>query len=445
MGQCFEVAILSTRVILCPDLKSSGSDLKTVRPIIAIVSLIALALLPGCDLAGVPPTPALRLRPVTSPTATLIPPAPTVSASPTLSISSCPVRQALPFPASPALFQDYAATIQTFLAQGGNPADLVALLMDWQARPPSGEVLLQADLTGDAIPETVVAYVNPDTEYPQTESELAIYTCRDQAMELLYTYQPGEWFNLILIGAQDMTADGVADLIFADETCGAHTCWNSPHVWRWATTDFEDKVGADFSTPYATFMLENDHIVIASEGIASVGAGPQRPITNTLSWNGSVVTITATGVGPSLFRYHVFRDGDEAFFAYNDAQAQALYQQTLSDDGLLAWAAYTSEEEERRWFESLAYWRMLLLAIRAGDDTLAEKHYSELVTQFAPGNAGYATAALAQGFWQTYQQSRDLSYGCRAALNAPEAQVVLDFLNTFGYANPVYEIEDLCP
>lgn len=419
--------------------------MKTARSTVLIVCLVTLALLSGCGLAEVPPTPATRIRTMSSATATYAPPTPTPSVSSTPATNPCPARQTLASPARPALFQDYAATLQTYLTQGGNPAELVAILVDWQARPPAGEVLLQADLTGDAIPETVVAYVNPDTEYPQTESELAIYTCQDQAMKRLYTYQPGEWFNLVLIGAQDMTTDGVPDLIFADETCGAHTCWNSPHIWRWTATDFEDKVGADFSTPYATFMLEDNHIVIASQGIASVGAGPQRPVTNTLSWNGSVVTVTATGVGPSLFRYHVFRDGDEAFFARNDAQAQFLYQRALSDDGLLAWATYTSEEEEHRWFESLAYWRLMLLAIRANDDTLARKHYNDLVTRFAPGKAGYATTALAQSFWQTYEQSRDIAYGCRAALNAPEAQVVLDFLNTFGYANPVYVIEDLCP
>ncbi len=410
----------------------------------AMVILAILVSLAGCAPVNLSPTPAIRIRTMASPTATFIPPTPTVAASPTFSLSSCPVQQSLPLPARPALFQDYAATMQAYLTQGGKPADLVALLVDWQARPPSGEVLLQADLTGDAIPETIVAYVNPETEQPQTESELTIYTCQDQAMKMLYTYQPGEWFNLVLIGAQDMTADGVTDLIFADETCGAHTCWNSPHVWSWAMTDFVDKVGADFSTPYATFMLEDDHIVMTSEGIASVGAGPQRPMTNTLSWNGRVVTVTATGVGPSLFRYHVFRDGDEAFFAHDDRRAKSAYQQVLSDDSLLAWAAYTSEEEERRWFESLAYWRIMLLAIKAGDEALARQHYQTLTAQFAPGQAGYATAALAQSFWQTYEQSRDIDYGCRAALNVPEAQVVLDFLNTFGYANPTYALEDLC-
>ncbi|MBN2003137.1 MAG: hypothetical protein JXA21_07240 [Anaerolineae bacterium] len=418
---------------------------KMTRFVVMIVSVAAIALSLGCGLMEISPTPAARIRTVTLPSATFVPATPTMSVSPGPPTNPCPVRQTLASPPRPALFQDYAGTMRTYLAQGGNPAELVTILVNWQARPPSGEVLLQADLTGDAVPETIVAYVNPDTDYLQAESELAIYTCRDQTVETLYIYQPGEWFHLVLIGAQDMTADGVADLIFADETCGAHTCWNSPHVWHWAMTDFVDKVGADFSAPYATFMLEDNRLVIASQGIASVGAGPQRPITNTLSWNGSVVTVTATGVGPSLFRYHVFRDADEAFFARDDVLARFLYQQTLSDDGLLAWAAYTSEEEERRWFDSLAYWRLLLLAVRANDDVQAREYYDTLVTQFAPGKAGYATSAMAQSFWQSYDQSRDITYGCRAALTVPEAQVVADFLNTFGYANPVYAIEDLCP
>lgn len=306
-------------------------------------------------------------------------------------------------------------------------------------------MMTQADVTGDGKADTVVSLISPTLETAAAEAALLLYTCQAGTVQTLYTYRPGEWFSLNLIGAQDLTADGVADLVLSEVTCGAHTCWDELHVWAWNGADFVEQMGTDFASPYATFYLEKGQIAVSSYGIASVGAGPQRPLTTTLAWNGQVVTVTGTTIGPAMYRYHAFRDGDEALFAGDDARAEQAYQQVLTDDSLLSWEAFLSREEDRQWFNALAHWRLMVQAVRFGDADAAQTHYAHLTTDFPAGQAGSPVMALAQRFWASFQESQNVAYACRAALDVPESQTVLDFLNSFGYANPVYEREDLCP
>jgi len=348
-------------------------------------------------------------------------------------------------PTRPAQFEDYAAVLGRYLADGGDSADIITLLLAWEARPAMGEPLVLADLTQDGTPEILVSFINPASDRYPPEATLSIYTCREGAVESLYTYHPGGWFGLNLIGARDLTADGAADLAFTEVACGAHTCWDILHVWSWTGVDFEEQVEGEFSAPYATFVLSEGKVSVGSSGIASMGAGPQRPLTTTLAWNGSAITVAETLVGPALYRYHVFRDGDEALFAGKDARAIVAYQHVLEDNTLLSWDAYMSEDEERRWFSALAHWRLLVQAARANLVDDAQAHYAPLSSDFPGGEAGSPVVSLAQRFWTTFLESNNVAYACRAALDVPEAQTVLDFLNSFGYANPVYTLEDLCP
>ncbi len=62
-----------------------------------------------------------------------------------------------------------------------------------------------------------------------------------------------------------------------------------------------------------------------------------------------------------------------------------------------------------------------------------------------PGTAGYAVAALARRFVDSYNAHGNVPMACAEAIRAPEAQDVLDFLNSFGYDNPTYTWDDLCP
>ena len=78
-------------------------------------------------------------------------------------------------------------------------------------------------------------------------------------------------------------------------------------------------------------------------------------------------------------------------------------------------------------------------------DVYAQDYYRSLMDDFAPGEAGYAVVPIATRFWDVFTEYDDIARACAEAIKRPEAQDVLDFLNGFGYANPTYELGDLCP
>lgn len=409
---------------------------------------LALMLL-GCTLSGLAtPTPSasdsglvLTPRPSPTPTAT---PAPTLP--PTSTPDPCPTLQPVAAPARPETFGDgFIIALRDYLSAGGDVATLPHVLVGWEALAPDGGLPIQRDFTGNGAPEVAIAFINPLAETFPPEGLLAIFACRGGKFETLYSYAPGEWFNVALVGGEDLTGNGVADLVFADVTCGAHTCWHSLHVWSWVGHDFREQVAGNATLPYPTLTLVAGTVLARSGGVGSVGAGPQRVFTETWAWNGSVITRTAEQLGPAQYRYHAFRDGDEALRAGNYADAFDAYLQVINDETLDPWAGFYGALEERLWFTALARWRLLLLGMQLGNTPDAEAQYRRLQADFTPETPGYPVAQLAHRFWDAYQRLGLLPGACLETLAAPELPAVLDFLNSFGYANPTYAAEELCP
>lgn len=373
--------------------------------------------------------------------------APTATAtSPPSTLDPCPARQVVARPTPPSDFDAFPATLRDYLAAGGDPTAIPGILAEWGARPPESEpALVQADLTGDQSAEIIVAMVDPQAEVIPPSGVLAIYTCRAGEARMLYTYHPGPNYGLSLIGADDLTEDGIADVVFAEVSCGAHTCWHIPHIWSWGGQDFQERVAGDLAYPAPTFSLAEGQLLARSEGIGSVGAGPQRPMTETLAWNGQVITVTGRVLGAARYRYHVYIEGDEDFFAERYDHAALAYRRVIEDETLQTWGGFYGEQEERHWLTAAAHWRLLLIETLDEDYAAAEARLDHLQETYPAGTPGHEFAALAQMFWDAFLETGNVAYGCLDVTNAPEAQTVLQFFNNFGYANPAYNTTDLCP
>ena len=417
-----------------------------------------MSILLGCgrSASSVPstiPERTLKYTPTTVPAMADVQPAPTSAVDP------CPARRDVAFPERPENFDDYAETLRIYLVEGGDPKRIPALLARWGASATTGETLVRADLDSNGIADSIVAFVNPTSQVPEAELHppegvLAIYTCREGTVHSLYTYAPGAWFGLNLVGAEDVTQDGLADLVFTEIACGAQTCWHTLHVWSWGGRDFQERAGDTFTFTDAAFALQDGQILAGIGGASSADAGPQRPVTTTLAWAGDptgvatplgAFTVTATVAGPAIYRYHVFRDGDEALFAGRYAYALDAYLRVYNDKTLKAWAVTISRDEEEHWFTALADWRLLLLELQLQNEPNAQTYYEHLMDDFPSGTTGSAAAAMAKRFWDSYTAHSDMALACAEAIRAPEVQDILDFLNSFGYANPTYTWGDLCP
>ncbi|MGC9356474.1 MAG: hypothetical protein ACP5GX_01330 [Anaerolineae bacterium] len=373
-------------------------------------------------------------------------PPPTSTPLPSPTPDLCPASASVPLPPLPGDFPaGYVEALREYLSAGGDPTQINRILQEWQALIPQGDQFAQGDVTGDGAAEVVVAFINPQSETFPPAGVLAAYTCRNGSMARLYTYVPGQGLYPSVVGIQDLTDDGLPDLVFSVVSCGAHTCMRTVHVWSWTGSDFKEQVSGDFTVPYPDFSLRDERILATTYGFGSVGAGPQRVITETWSWNGNVITQSGETVAPPNYRYHAFVDGDEALFAGNYDTAFDAYLQVLNDDTLEPWAAAYDAREERLWLEALAQWRLMALGMELGNFPDAESRYQVLQQDYSPQTPGYPVAQMAQHFWQQYNTTGTVADGCRAAISAPEVEAVLQFLNSFGYANPTYSKEDLCP
>lgn len=393
----------------------------------------------GCMLVdGIIPTVAPVPPTLMAPTSTPLLLPPTATPAPVLSptAASCPLIQDVVPPVRTGDLEVDLDALESYLDQGGDP--------DRAPLEPQ-ESRLRGDLTGDGSAELIFVLLDPESSQIPPEGRLVVYTCRAGHVERLYQYAPGEWYGLELIAATDLTADGVVDLIFSDVSCGAHTCWHTPYVWSWAGSNFVNHVTEALQFPYPVYEIQGDSLVVVSGGIGSVGAGPQRPLTTTLAWDGETITVTDENSGPPAHRYHALLDGDAAFAAGDFPAAQALYERVLQDETLTAWGAYTSPEEEHQWLRALGRWRLLILSAYQGLDAGVETHATALTTDYELGMPGYPLTVLAERFSRAYQRDGDAEAACRYAVDADESQALLNFLNGFGYANPLFESDDLCP
>jgi hypothetical protein len=416
--------------------------LRLIQLVLTFTLIFLLSITSACiNILEITPTPQF------TPTAPL---ATTVSATPTP--TPIPVTETPPTPTSTPVvyqcpepvnltppdrsaFERYPEVIRNYLTQGGNPEKIELLdLEDYTA----------ADLTGDYVPEYIFIYIDPASSSFPPKSLLIIYQCSEGAVNILETFTPQDWSGLELIDTSDITQNGNLELLFAEVTCGAHTCWHTIHVFTWSGTNMVDSVGAEFAYPYPEYLFENHHLQVISYGIGSVGAGPQRPVTTTLAWDGSAITVTHITIGPAKLRFHAFVDGDTALQNGELTKASENYIHVIQDTDLLSWDAFYEGKEETEWLHALARWRLLNLYVIQDDFDAAETFYEDLQAYNSLNAIGYPVTRLSERFYQIIKEGNTINYACSVIKAMPETQLILDFLNSYGYANPHYKAADLC-
>jgi hypothetical protein len=396
----------------------------------------------GCALIAPSSTPpvepvvATRVADATASPPTSTPLLATPTSLPTPTANPCPDPRDLEPPQRHQDLDAYMSALREYLGAGGDP---VRVQLQEQ------EELQQGDLTGNGVPESVFILIDAEAQQIPPKAHFAIYTCGSGDITVLYHYDPGDWGGLELIGVTDLTEDGIADLIFSEVSCGAHTCWHTPQVWSWQGRDFENRMGEDYAFPYPWYTLENGTLVVVSHGMGSVGAGPQRTVTTTLAWAGAVITVTERTEAPPTYRYHAFVDGDRALTRGDFEAAEAAYRRVIEDASLELWGGFSSPEDEYDWLVALGRWRLITLHVHLGDPAEAEAHYGILQGENAPGTTAFSVVGLAERFWRAYQRNENLGNACEYVVGGTEAPLAADFLATFGYANPIYEARHLCP
>ena len=403
--------------------------------------------------ACAPGTPA----PTTTPTATATPiPTPTVTPTPTrVPREACPAPNPDAAWSAPPDFGGYPAAINAFLSAGGAADALRAILTNASSINAQFGGVWSFDLTGDGDTETIVSIFDPLGEVfgPVPTGDLLVYGCVDQSTPPLFQD----------VGQPLLQAKRIGDLIGAGRggqlatirsECGAHTCFDTLDVLGWDGTGLISLMGDRLQMPYPTYTFENLdgdpalEIKAVSGQIASVGAGPQRTITEIWDWNGTQYVKVSQQVSPPEYRIHMVHDADAQLMSGNLADAVELYNRVITDDALKDWLVEVgvAKPNDRANLTAYAWYRILLTDVQLGDQAGAQTALGQLNTDFPAGAEGHPYQQLAQVFWSKYQETSSLSQACRAVNTLANNDTgAIDGLNAFGYANRSYVAADMCP
>ncbi|MEW6568024.1 MAG: hypothetical protein AB1449_07630 [Chloroflexota bacterium] len=406
-----------------------------LRTLLAIVLALTLAACAG--LPGTPPTPG---------TSTAPPRTPEVSPNPT-PIPTQPQACAIPAGTPPvpdlATTADPAAALLEYFNAGGSADRL---------EPAVAYGPLPADVDGDGWIDWLVIAGDPSSQTLPPGGTLWLLTCSGSAYDLSFRLAPTDRGAPILHGVADLTGDGAADVLLGLPLCGAHTCFEQAQALVWNGATLENRLqGTSDDLPYPSYSVtpagpgEPGRVEIRGTGIGSVGAGPYRPVARTWSWDstlGSFIVIREESL-PSNFRIHVLLDADRADQQGNYTLAHDLYYRVITNDGLDDWEAGETGREN---LSAYAMFRQVLSYLHMGDSGDAQVVYGILQGSYPTGATGHAYAELAQAFWEEYGATGDVAAACLAAQAYAEAHPV-EILEPlyYGYANPAYTAQDICP
>jgi hypothetical protein len=426
------------------------------NPITAALLALALAAL-ACNLpfagGGATPTPA----PVEEPTAPPPTEAPPVEEPPTVTLQEPPPVEAT-LPDQPPDFADFPAVIADYLSAGGSAEGLESTLRAWGSIiDRRGSVIADAALTGDAVPDVIIVAYAPEAQVPDPvlwPASLMVFGSEDGTYRLLDIAQSGDapHAQLTIVSVADINASGAANLVFTSSTCGAHTCFVGVHALAYdpAGGEMVDLLSGQVARPSGSASVVDvdgdgiSEILIDVGGIGSVGAGPQRTYRETYVWDGERYVLGGTVTTSEPWPIHYLQDADAAAEMGDYVAALDIYRQFLDQGDPPVW---TGDPDEIADLRRYARYRVMLIHALLGDDASAEAVYKSLRSEVA-GDVGPEAGfvALADVFWESYAQTRDVGRACRAVVEyAGSHPTTFEILNLFGYANRQYAAEDMCP
>lgn len=406
---------------------------------------------PTPETANRTPVPATPSPPPATPTLTPVVVSPTIE--PTEIDPNCVEPQPGGFLAG-SDFEGYPQAVLDFLNNSGSWQALDTALYDaGVANQPTA--VAATDFNGDGKNDIAVSIFNPESQSIPPEGRLMLYMCREGQFEIAYNQPTGEqmggphlWYW------QDLNDRDGAELVVSDASCGAHTCFEQLQILSWTGNEFENRLqGSTRDLPYPDVRITDPdedgvyQLEVTGAGFGSVGAGPQR--SETIIWKYNADTrqweMAETALGPSNFRIHTLHDADAAAQRGDLEAALVLYERVVTDTSLEDWM---DPETERANLGAYARYKMVAVYTFLGREQFAQAKLAEMREAYPENLAQHGYLEMAEIFRETFA-TEGLESACAAvadfASSNPES--VLEPLGGihFGYANPDYAPQDMCP
>ncbi len=223
----------------------------------------------------------------------------------------------------------------------------------------------------------MVIYADPNAADSAPAGDLIIYTMGDAGFVEMYRARAAG--KVALVDTGDINADGRPDIVFADTTCGASTCFDTMSVRSWDGAEWvnwtDDTIGmayADYSIDDVSEAGQGEELVLEGGVYGSAGAGPQRARTEVWgSVAGAPYTLLERTYADNDCLYFAVLDANEAFLKLSNTDmttVEQLYTKAATDPTLDVCWTHPDEEAELR---SFSLFRLALVAAYQGVPEIA--------------------------------------------------------------------------
>ncbi len=199
------------------------------------------------------------------------------------------------------------------------------------------------DVTGDGVPDLIFVDFG-------VLPMLHVLVCNSGKYDLFTLSGPSTTHILAL---EDMNADGIPEIVVEFSGCSGSGCFGIS-AFEWNGKDFQDLtdgVGMDGLRDVKIQDLDHNgtkEIVLTGDvpGHGSVILMlPWRLKTDVYSWNGQAIALASESFAPPQYRYQAIQDADRLVLSGKYDQALALYQDAIFSDKLDWWSAERREYE----------------------------------------------------------------------------------------------------
>ena len=418
------------------------------RLALSIVGLAALALAVGCD--DEPDVVIVAMTRTPQPAAveestSVVPQPPTADTTTPAPASSASL------PERPESLLAGANLLVPYLASGGADMErcLPELVAAWELAAAEEPRCVFADLDGDDAREFALLVTLPGDKDAQP-GDVWFFGSAEQGHRLLdsaRSFANAALGGVRVVAAEDLTGDGLPEVVVASLNCAAAICTTdflivSAHRGRLEdlAPDEIEITGLESATVEEAIGDGRLDLVLRGGVITSAAAGPPRPFRRTLSWSGLRFSVDEQ---PESTRYlfHAVVDADSLFASGDYAGAREGYELAASDTTLADWKAEIGSPAGRAELTPYALFRAGIAALHQGDGAagrmLLERAFREHERSLHGTVAASYLAALIEG--------RTLGEAC-AVVEALVADRATEFAETwdYGYSNPEHTIDRLC-